>query len=128
MCAKSASLQDGINGASAAAIFPHETAAGSFSNGGNARISFVNTPNGNLTCAEWKDTVQWGGFRVRGVDVLLCRDATAERVGDEGSLPTHLFPRILVLHSELCVVVNPVRRAGFATGLEDMAMNLSKSH
>jgi hypothetical protein len=111
-------------GASALSICRHETAARNFSNGGNARLTFANTPNGNLSCATWKDTVHWGRSRIRGVDVLLCYDATAEKSGDDGSLPTYLFTRVLVLHSEMYVVVNPVRNAVFAKGLDEMAMKI----
>ncbi len=99
-------------GAAALAIFPHRAMGGSFSNGGHARFLYASTPNGNLPCAAWKDTIHWDKSTVRGVDILSCRSATAEKLDNDGSMPTHLFAQVLLVHSEMYVVLNPVRHAG----------------
>jgi len=88
-------------GAAALAIFPHRAMGGSFSNGGHARFLYGSTPNGNLPCAAWKDTIHWDKSTVRGVDILSCRSATAEELDSDGSMPTHLFtePNVMALAS-----------------------------
>jgi predicted aspartyl protease len=98
-------------GAAALAIFPREGTQRRASNGGNATAVQMTTPNGDLACATWRDKLHWGKSAVSWVDVLACQGATAEKVDNEGSLPTHIFKRILVIHSGMYVVVNPVRRS-----------------
>jgi predicted aspartyl protease len=98
-------------GAAALAIFPHRPMGGNFSNGGHARLIYGSTPNGNLPCAAWKDTIHWDKSTVRGVDILSCPSAIAEKLDNDGSMPTHLFAQVLLVHSAMYVVLNPVRHA-----------------
>jgi predicted aspartyl protease len=101
-------------GAVALAIFPHEGTQRRALNGGNAIAMQMTTPNGNLSCARWRDKLRWGKSAASWVDVLACQGATAEKVDNEGSLPTHIFKQILIIHSGMYVVVNPVRRSSVA--------------
>jgi predicted aspartyl protease len=98
-------------GATALAIFPHSGMEWRAFNGGNVTAVTVSTQNGNLSCATWKDKLHWGMSSVSGADVISCRGATAEKVDNEGSLPTHIFRQILICHSGMYVLVNPVRRS-----------------
>jgi predicted aspartyl protease len=97
-------------GATALAIFPHAGLERRALNGGNATAVTASTPNGELSCATWKDKLHWGGA-VSGADILVCRGATDEKVDNQGSMPTHIFRQILISHGGMYVVVNPVPRS-----------------
>jgi predicted aspartyl protease len=101
-------------GAAALAIFPREGTQRRALNGGNATAMQMTTPNGDLACATWRDKLHWGKSAVSWVDVLACQGVTAEKLDNEGSLPTHIFKRILVIHSGMYAVLNPVRRGPVA--------------
>ncbi|MEA2263998.1 MAG: hypothetical protein QOJ51_6823 [Acidobacteriaceae bacterium] len=98
-------------GAAAVAIFPHAGMEWRALNGGNVKAVTAPTPNGNLSCATWKDRLHWGNAAVSGADILACHGATAEKEDNEGSLPTHIFRRILINHGGMYVLVNPVHRS-----------------
>jgi hypothetical protein len=98
-------------GAVALAIFPREGTQRRTLHGANATAVQMTTPNGNLDCATWRDKLHWGRSTVAWVDVLACQGGTADKVDNEGSLPTHIFKQILIIHSGMYVVVNPVRRS-----------------
>jgi predicted aspartyl protease len=61
------------SGAASVAIFPHVSMERRALNGGNATAVTTSTPNGNLSCATWKDKLHWGRSTVSRADILASR-------------------------------------------------------
>ena len=70
----------------------------------------VDTERESFVC-DLERRLHWGNAAVSGADILACHGATAGKVDNEGSLPTHIFRRILINHGGMYVLVNPVHRS-----------------